>query len=322
MTDKNPEAQRPRHPIQVVVRRTGLSSDVLRAWERRYGAVKPQRSDSQRRLYSDADVERLILLRRGTLAGRSIGQLSDLSNAELKLLVADDLESMAAATPTQAADGVEPSTVLENAATAVRDLDAGQLHSVISGASLVVAPPVLVERVLVPLMRSIGEQWLAGTLGIAHEHLASAVVRTVLSDLAKPRQLSPGAPAIVVGTPARQIHELGALVVAATAAADGWRVVYVGADIPAADMAAAAEQAGAKAVALSITYPPDDDNMAGELAELRRLLPREVPVLAGGLSALSYTQPLAAIGALLVGDLQALRSVLSSLAFENGGVAA
>jgi methanogenic corrinoid protein MtbC1 len=321
MTDTDIEAQRPRHPIQVVARRTGLSSDVLRAWERRYGAVKPQRSDSQRRLYSDADIERLILLRRGTLAGRSIGQLSVLPGTELRLLVADDLESLAADAPTPAAEGVEPSTVLEKAATAVRDLDAAQLQSVISGASLVVAPPLLVERVLVPLMRSIGEQWLAGTLGIAHEHLASAVVRTVLSDLAKPRQLSADAPALVVGTPARQIHELGALVVAATAAADGWRVVYVGADIPAADIAAAAEQVGAKAVALSITYPPDDD-MGDELAELRRLLPREVPVLAGGLSALSYSQPLAAIGALLVGDLQALRSVLASLAFENGGAAA
>jgi methanogenic corrinoid protein MtbC1 len=323
MTNDNSEAKRPSHPIQAVARRTGLSPDVLRAWERRYGAVKPERSDSRRRLYSDADIERLILLRRATQAGRAIGQLSGLSDQDLRLLVADDMESAAAAPPIEPVRGAEPSTVLEKASAAVRDLDAAQLQSVISAASLMVAPPVLVDRVLVPLMRSIGQQWLDGTLGIAHEHLASAIVRAVLSELARPRQVSADAPVLVVGTPARQVHELGALVVAATAAADGWRVVYVGADLPAAEIAAAADQSGARAVTLSITYPPDDRELAAELTELRRRLPKETSVVVGGLSATSYTESLAEIGALLVGDLPGLRSVLASLAFEkNGGAAA
>ncbi|MDH3428172.1 MAG: MerR family transcriptional regulator, partial [Gemmatimonadota bacterium] len=81
----------PEHPIQVVSHRTGLSADVLRAWERRYGAVRPDRSASRRRLYSDRDIERLILLRRATKAGRTIGQIATLPDDRLRQLVASDV---------------------------------------------------------------------------------------------------------------------------------------------------------------------------------------------------------------------------------------
>ena len=84
------------HPIRVVARRTGLTPDVLRAWEKRYKAVEPDRS-SGRRLYSDADVDRLLLLRRATLGGRSIGQVAGLSTAELEELTRADDEAAARA---------------------------------------------------------------------------------------------------------------------------------------------------------------------------------------------------------------------------------
>ena len=67
-----------KHPIQIVARRTGLTPDVIRVWERRYEAVLPRRTSTNRRLYSDRDVERLQLLRRATLAGRRIGDVARL----------------------------------------------------------------------------------------------------------------------------------------------------------------------------------------------------------------------------------------------------
>src|SRR5919201_5469126 len=82
-----------RHPMRVVTRRTGLSADLLRAWEKRYDVVTPSRSHSGRRLYSDADIERLGLLYRATLAGRSIAHVAALSNAELATLVRRDAEA-------------------------------------------------------------------------------------------------------------------------------------------------------------------------------------------------------------------------------------
>ena len=97
MSETRPDPADPRHPIKVVARRTGLTPDVLRVWEKRYRAVSPTRLDTGRRLYSDADVERLLLLRRATLAGRRIGQVAKMPNAELEPLVVDDETAMAVA---------------------------------------------------------------------------------------------------------------------------------------------------------------------------------------------------------------------------------
>src|SRR5690349_14200348 len=75
-----------RHPIQVVARRTGLSADVIRAWEKRYAVVTPVRSETGRRLYSEADVERLRQVARATLTGRTVAQAAALPLEELAAL--------------------------------------------------------------------------------------------------------------------------------------------------------------------------------------------------------------------------------------------
>ncbi len=93
----------PRHPIRVVSERTGLSPDVLRAWERRYGVVAPERSDGGQRLYSDADIDRVALLVKATRAGRALGQTAALPVEELRQLVAEDAE-LGASRPTPAGD--------------------------------------------------------------------------------------------------------------------------------------------------------------------------------------------------------------------------
>src|SRR4051812_38490232 len=89
----------PRHPMAVVVDRTGLTPDLLRAWERRYGAVAPSRGPGGQRLYSDDDIERLRLLHVASRAGRSIGQIATLSNEALAELSRDDSIERLKATP-------------------------------------------------------------------------------------------------------------------------------------------------------------------------------------------------------------------------------
>src|SRR6478609_7337401 len=90
MSSDRPSSSAPRHPIGVVARRTGLKPDLIRAWERRYGAVEPGRSTTRRRFYSDADVERLQLLRRVVRTGRGISQVAGLPNEELRALLAEE----------------------------------------------------------------------------------------------------------------------------------------------------------------------------------------------------------------------------------------
>ena len=317
--DKRSNPAQPRHPIQVVAKRTGLTPDVLRAWERRYRAVVPTRSESRRRLYSDADIARLTLLRQSTEAGRSIGQLAALPDAQLRQLVAEDLRAAVGQPPSDngdtAAAAAEP--FLEEALSTVRALDGGALQSTLNRASLVVSPGDLIERVVVPLMRHVGELWYRGELSVAQEHLATAVVRGMLSDLALTRSPLREGPTVVVATPANQMHELGALVVAATAASTGWQVTYLGANVPAQDIAATVDRTAASAVALSVTHPIDDPALGNELRDLRAQVGPHVALLAGGAAALSYGKTLKEIGALVLGDMPSLRAVLVSLRAEG-----
>lgn len=324
----NPDEKR--HPIQVVARRTGLTPDVLRVWERRYHAVVPQRSSSGRRLYSDQDIDRLLLLHRAIVAGRSIGQVARLPSEELRALVAADDEATARAprspaprrkaaagyVPGKGDLGLEETPVRSHLATClahVRELDAPAFEAALGRAAVELSQPVLLEQVFVPLMHYIGDSWREGSLRCAHEHLASAVVRTFLGALQAGSPSHESAPALVVTTPAGQHHEFGALLVSAIASSEGWRITYLGPNLPAEDIAAAVRQVGARVVALSIVYPADDVHLGDELRKLRRGLGERVPLLVGGRAAIAYGSVLEQIGARRLDDMASLRSELESI---------
>jgi MerR family transcriptional regulator, light-induced transcriptional regulator len=306
----NPEK---RHPIQLVSRRTGLSPDVLRAWEKRYYAVSPTRTSTNRRLYSDIDVERLVLLRRAIIAGRTIGQIARLSDSELHSLVMDD-EANTDAPPLRSRESAGP-TVAEPyfsaCITAVRAFDARALKNALSHAAVGLNPPALFEKLLIPLIQTVGDLWRTGGLRVAHEHMASAIARTIVGNM----MLSAAtrfASRIVVATPAGQHHEFGALIAAAVAMLENWDVVYLGPDLPAEDIAAAARLTGAEAVALSIVYPAADVTLCEELYRLRDELSDQVVIIAGGRSVATYSAVLCEIRALTLNGMDELRRELQA----------
>lgn len=308
------------HPIQVVSQRTGLSPDVLRIWERRYGVVKPGRSATGRRLYSDSDVEHLLLLRRATLGGRSISQVAVLGQEELRVLVETD-EVAASRSPRVAEDrrrraGSRNHRAAELRAAciaATKALDTDGLEKTLSIASLEMTPAAVVNEVVVPLMHEIGSLWRDGHLRVAHEHMASAVVRTFLGNHISRTPLPDSAPTLIAGAPAGHNHEFGALVVVATASAAGWRSLYLGSNLPAAEFASVARAREARAIALSLIYPSDDPRLAGELREIRRLAPERTDILVGGPAAKAYEPVLGEIGAQYTADMEGLKGVLEGL---------
>ena len=313
-TAKRPDEE-PQHPIQVVARRTGLSADVIRAWERRYQAVTPFRSPTNRRLYTDADVVRLDLLRRATEAGRRIGDVGSQSLAELQELVADDeaasarVESRGTPRRAENVDGA----FLEHALAAVEQLDGERLEAALSSASVSLSAPELIEGVLAPLLVAVGDRWREGKLRVAHEHLATATVRSFVASMLESRRPENSDAAILVTTPAGQVHEMGALLAAFASSLDGWRVTYLGPNLPAEEIAAAAKQLDVRAVALSIVFPVDDPRLSHELSRLRRLLPPRVAVLVGGHGAGFYDEAIASSRATRVKDLSDLRECLDNL---------
>jgi DNA-binding transcriptional MerR regulator/methylmalonyl-CoA mutase cobalamin-binding subunit len=304
------------HPIRVVARRTGLTTHVIRAWEKRYGAVEPARTPTDRRVYSLDDIERLTLLRRATLLGRSIGQIAKLPTSELRRLIDED-ESAAAANPAPAPPGDaklrDAPHLLASLLEAVGKLDTATLERTLAEASVSLSRPTLMEQIIVPLMHRLGDAWRDGSLRAAHEHLASAAVRSFFGSLNGAFPVSPTAPRILVTTPSGQLHELGALLAAATAASQGWRVTYLGPSLPADDIAAAARQADARAVALSVGLATEDSHMRAEIQRLAQLLEPRTAILIGGRGASGLRSALEAAGAQYVPDYGSLRSALEAL---------
>ncbi|HEU0080052.1 MAG TPA: MerR family transcriptional regulator [Longimicrobiaceae bacterium] len=298
----------PRHPIRVVADRTGLSLDVLRVWERRYAVVAPGRADDGQRLYSDADVDRLRLLRRATDAGRSIGRVAKLPTEELAELVRED-DAARGAAPAPAGPH-EARGHLDRALAAVREMDPAKLEAGLRRAVVALSAADFVDGVAAPLLAGIGEGWRTGRIGVAHEHAASAVLRRVLGFMAEAAEVPGSAPGMVVATPAGQAHEFGALLAAASATAEGWRVTYLGADLPAEEIAAAVRQRGASRVALSLVYPGDDPRLPGERRRLRAALPPGVAVVVGGGAAEGHRATLDEIGAAWVPRLADFRALL------------
>ena len=144
--------------MRLVAVRTGLTPDLLRAWEKRYGAVAPVRSPGGQRLYSDADVERLLLLARAVQGGRAIGQIAKLPLIELQGIVASDARarqtSPASVTAAESGESTQP-----DAPAAVYRFDPAELESTLRGAALRLGLDEMLDGVIGPLLLTIGARW-------------------------------------------------------------------------------------------------------------------------------------------------------------------
>jgi methanogenic corrinoid protein MtbC1 len=266
-------------------------------------------------LYSDRDIEKLLLLGQVTRAGRRIGDVAALSHEELRAMAEEDKRAAGyVSAPISARPKTRSAKLhLETCLDAIDRLDAVALDSALSAASVDLSVPVLMEQLLMPLMDAIGKRWQDGMLRAAHEHLATALVRSFIGALKDVGIPPEGAPEIVISTPSGTRHEIGALMVSVLAAGDGWKVTYLGPDLPAEDIAAAARNRGAKAVALSIVYPMDDPQLGRELKRLGNQLGKDVTLFVGGASAEGYRDVLDEIGARVTVDVSVLRAELQEL---------
>lgn len=303
-----------KYPIRVAAERSGVAVDTLRAWERRYDAVQPDRTETARRMYSEADIRRLRLLRELVGRGFGIGSVARLAEPDLLALLEGDRPGLigdleAAAAPSAGDDALERELAL--AQRALASMDARALRHVLTRAMLELGHDRVIERVVAPLCRSIGDQWADGSISVAHEHVASVALRSALGGMLDALYMSGSGPALIVATPAGERHEFGAMMAAAVALSSGWGASYLGADLPAADVALAANQLGAGVLLLSIVRTSADDGIDAELRSLRAALGPGAVILAGGAGAPAHRRTLETIQARIVPDFTTLRHVLS-----------
>lgn len=308
MVTMEPSNEGPRHPIRVVAQRTGLTPAALRAWERRYGAVEPKRSDGGQRYYTDSDVERLTLLASAVEAGRRISAVADLPIEDLRTMVEEDRR-----TEPPRSEEVADEELLESALGLVEDLESEALRRLLVRSALRLRPHEVVEMLLVPLLQRIGEAWSMGRFGPSAEHLASEVVRDFLEWLSRTIQVDEGAPLAVTCTPKGQRHEFGAHLTGVVAAGEGWRARFIGPDLPSDEIARATLTLDASLVALSAVHPRLDPVRVREVLSLREQLPRRIAVVVGGAGAAPHEAAWADAGILTFADLPSFREGLRAI---------
>lgn len=230
------------YPLRTAARLTGLSPELLRAWERRYGVVEPVRTPGGTRRYSAEDLERLRLVKEAVDAGHRIGQVAHLKLAELR----------DRGTPSSAPSAGR----LDEIFSALDRLDGVETQRLLSLQLSALGPVRFAREFACPLVREIGERWATERIGVPAEHLATGVLRSMLGSALQPSAASQLGPRIVFATPTGERHELGLQMAALTALGAGASPVYLGAELPVEDLVAATETTGASALALSLVTIP------------------------------------------------------------------
>jgi MerR family transcriptional regulator, light-induced transcriptional regulator len=307
--------------ISTVSKRSGVKSDLVRAWERRYQAVKPTRTEGGHRVYTDLDIARLKLLNQATNDGHSISQIAQLSLEDLKNLLKNESESIVQviekSIPLNGNRLHIAEDYIQKCYAAVLAFDAHALESHFENAIVELGTEVFIEKLLNPLLTLIGDRWRSGELRPVHEHMASSIVRSLTYILRNNNPCSPNAPRMIVCTPINQLHELGALLAGIIAELKGWKVTYLGANLPAEEIAAAVKFTNASAVTISISFKADDHVISKELRRLRKLLGKDVALIVGGRAAIHYEAVLDEVGVLKIKNYEHFRQILQDLADQN-----
>lgn len=302
--------------ISTVSKRSGIKTDLIRAWEKRYQAVTPVRTDGGQRVYSDMDIARLKLLNQATSNGHSISQIAKLSLDELRTLLKQDNVSPGVSVPTSQSTTDKrflTEDYIEKCYEAVMAFDAQKLERHFENAIVELEPQFFIENLLEPLLSKIGSSWQAGLLRPAHEHMTTALIRSMAYILRTNNPPPDNAPRIVISTPISQLHELGALMASIIAEFKGWHVTYLGANLPAEEIAAAVKYTGSKAVALGISCDHDDTIVPREIRRLKKLLGKEISLLAGGKCAHQYQLLLDELRVVRIENYNHFKEVLDNL---------
>lgn len=269
------------YPIRAVSLMTGVGIDTLRAWERRYGAVSPLR-DERGRMYTEADVRRIRMLRDAVSNGHAIGRVARLSDDQLEKLASPPETPRATPPVMQGRPGTVNAVDTDAIIAALERFDASGVELELSRAAALLRAPELLRDVLVPVLTEVGERWHAGRARIAHEHLLSASVRNVLGSLLRLHAKSGVPDRLLFATPAGERHEFGTLGAALLAASGGLGAIYLGPDMPADDIVAVTTVVNLDVVVLGLTELGDAKRIEAEISQIAARLDPRIELWLGG----------------------------------------
>jgi DNA-binding transcriptional MerR regulator len=243
-------------------RRVGVSPELLRAWERRYGLLQPIRTEGGFRLYTDEDADRVGRMKRALDEGFSAAE------AARHALVQERSTE-------RALDGAR-----ERLVAAARGYDEATVHAVFDEALAAFSLETVLRELILPVLREIGAEWERGTLEVGQEHFASSLVRERLLTLARGWGRGRGPLAILACAPGEH-HDIGLIAFGLVLRSHGWRILFLGADTPLATLDKAVSTTNPRLVAVASM---DSKLLEAQSAELRRL-GRSAPLVLAGAGA-------------------------------------
>jgi DNA-binding transcriptional MerR regulator/methylmalonyl-CoA mutase cobalamin-binding subunit len=265
--------------IGALSRATGIAVETLRTWESRYGFPVPERKASGHRVYPVAAVARLRRIAQALSLGHRAGQVVGASEESVARL----LESSAsAAEPSLPSNVPRPAEDVPGLLRHVKAFDGERLTRLFLSDWARMGPVEFLEARIGPLMRAVGEGWEQSELEIRHEHFLSERVGDLLRSLRMPLEERATGFLVVFATLPGEPHGLGLQMSALVLAATGCRILYLGTEVPVAQVASLARDLAARAVAVSISSATKGAASAAALRKLREALPRRVALIAGG----------------------------------------
>jgi DNA-binding transcriptional MerR regulator len=282
--------------IHIASEMSGVSEGLIRAWERRYGVLKPRRTASGYRAYTESDIEVLRRLKQLTAEGVSIAEAVKLL-PQIRREVKEDVEGREGVIRAPQAEQVLSwrRDILEAAAR----LDQQALELVLDEAMASLPPVPFFEEVLVPLQQELGERWHQGTVTVAEEHLVTQAARQRVLTLIHqaPRRARRH---VVCACFPLEDHELGLMGVALRFRHAGWRVTFLGARTPAEHLGRVVAALAPDLVAISAVSDDGEPTFRTTLEALLHALPASARVAVGGPAATRYQAQVKALGALTV----------------------
>ncbi len=264
--------------IGALSRLTGVPVETLRTWEARYGFPVPERKPSGHRLYPLSSIPRLRriaeALSRGYRAGDVVGAADD--------ALSGLLEASASLAPQTVRRATAPSGSQLDLLHAIEAFDADVLTRVLLQDWTRLGPLEFVQTRIAPALREVGEAWKAGRLEIRHEHFFSEKVGDLLRSLRLPFEAQATGPLVVCSSLPGEPHGLGLQMASVILAVAGCRILYLGTEVPRAQVASLATDLNARAVALSVSEASRGPAMSVQITGVRRLLPRRIGLLIGG----------------------------------------
>lgn len=274
--------------IQVASQLSGVASATIRAWEKRYNAVVPQRAENKHRLYSEKDIEKLALLFKLTELGQSIGKIAHLDLEELKevysTLLHKPYDEKQVITPNH--DKIDYDKMLTSFYLALSSYKLDILSHELDKAKTLLTPRDLCLNLLIPLFHEIGNKVGRNELSIAQEHTLSAIVSFHLGQMIGQhyQKSTLREEMVLITTPEGELHEIGILAAALLFVHYGIKFVFLGASLPASSLAEAAVALKAKVILLGVTRHEinDHQSLEGYIDTIQESLPNKTKIWVGG----------------------------------------